>query len=89
MSFSKYILGSLVADAISMPVHWYYDRNKLDRDYGRPVIRGLKTLIQIVFYGGLHTILPSQNLIFSMARKSIRGKERSIITNILMPEKIP
>ena len=26
-------LGSLVADAVSMPVHWYYDRNALDRDY--------------------------------------------------------
>jgi ADP-ribosylglycohydrolase len=26
-------LGSLVADAVSMPVHWYYDRAALDRDY--------------------------------------------------------
>jgi ADP-ribosyl-[dinitrogen reductase] hydrolase len=26
-------LGSLVADAVSMPVHWYYDRGALDRDY--------------------------------------------------------
>ena len=25
--------GSLVADAISMPVHWYYNTNALDRDY--------------------------------------------------------
>lgn len=25
--------GSLIADALSMPVHWYYDRNALDRDY--------------------------------------------------------
>ena len=33
MSFQNAFLGSLVADAISMPVHWYYDRNKLDRDY--------------------------------------------------------
>ena len=25
--------GSLIADALSMPVHWYYDRDALDRDY--------------------------------------------------------
>ena len=28
------MLGSLSADAVSMPVHWYYDTQKLDRDYG-------------------------------------------------------
>ncbi|MFM8579151.1 MAG: ADP-ribosylglycohydrolase family protein, partial [Planctomycetaceae bacterium] len=27
-------IGSLVADAVSMPVHWYYDQAALDRDYG-------------------------------------------------------
>jgi ADP-ribosylglycohydrolase len=27
-------LGSLAADAVSMPVHWYYDTAALDRDYG-------------------------------------------------------
>jgi ADP-ribosyl-[dinitrogen reductase] hydrolase len=27
-------LGSLVADAVAMPVHWYYDRQALARDYG-------------------------------------------------------
>jgi ADP-ribosyl-[dinitrogen reductase] hydrolase len=27
-------LGSLVADALSMPVHWYYDRNALREEYG-------------------------------------------------------
>ncbi|MFY8215495.1 MAG: ADP-ribosylglycohydrolase family protein [Chthoniobacterales bacterium] len=27
--------GALVADALSMPVHWYYDTNALRRDYGR------------------------------------------------------
>jgi ADP-ribosylglycohydrolase len=27
------MLGALVADAISMPVHWYYDTDLLDRDY--------------------------------------------------------
>jgi ADP-ribosylglycohydrolase len=27
-------LGSLIADAVAMPVHWYYDRDALDRDYG-------------------------------------------------------
>ena len=26
-------LGSLVADAVAMPVHWYYDQVALDRDY--------------------------------------------------------
>lgn len=26
-------LGSLIADAVAMPVHWYYDRQALDRDY--------------------------------------------------------
>jgi ADP-ribosyl-[dinitrogen reductase] hydrolase len=26
--------GSLVADAVAMPVHWYYDTAALDRDYG-------------------------------------------------------
>lgn len=24
-----------MADALAMPVHWYYDRAALDRDYGR------------------------------------------------------
>jgi len=27
-------LGALVADAVAMPVHWYYDREALRRDYG-------------------------------------------------------
>lgn len=27
-------LGSLVADAVAMPGHWYYDREALRRDYG-------------------------------------------------------
>jgi ADP-ribosyl-[dinitrogen reductase] hydrolase len=26
--------GSLAADALAMPVHWYYDRAALLRDYG-------------------------------------------------------
>ena len=26
--------GSLLADALAMPVHWYYDRDALRRDYG-------------------------------------------------------
>jgi ADP-ribosyl-[dinitrogen reductase] hydrolase len=26
-------LGSLVGDALAMPVHWYYDQRALDRDY--------------------------------------------------------
>ncbi len=28
------LAGSLIADAVSMPVHWYYDREALRRDYG-------------------------------------------------------
>lgn len=28
-------LGSLAADALAMPVHWYYDRSALARDYGQ------------------------------------------------------
>lgn len=31
-------LGSLVADAFSMPVHWYYDREAMDTDY--PNLKG-------------------------------------------------
>ncbi len=27
-------LGSLIADAVAMPVHWYYNTQALDRDYG-------------------------------------------------------
>jgi ADP-ribosyl-[dinitrogen reductase] hydrolase len=36
--FGNAFEGSLVADALSMPVHWYYNREALDRDYG-PVNR--------------------------------------------------
>ncbi len=32
--FHDAYLGSLVADAVAMPVHWYYDTPALDRDYG-------------------------------------------------------
>jgi ADP-ribosyl-[dinitrogen reductase] hydrolase len=28
------LFGSLAADAVAMPVHWYYDRAALKRDYG-------------------------------------------------------
>ncbi len=34
MSLQSAFLGSLIADAVSMPVHWYYDVKALDRDYG-------------------------------------------------------
>ncbi len=36
--FHNAYLGSLVADAVSMPVHWYYDRDALLAEYGE--IRG-------------------------------------------------
>ncbi len=29
------LLGALAADAVAMPVHWYYDRAALARDYGQ------------------------------------------------------
>jgi len=29
------LFGSLAADAVAMPVHWYYDRAALERDYGK------------------------------------------------------
>lgn len=29
------MLGAFAADAVAMPVHWYYDTSALDRDYGR------------------------------------------------------
>ncbi len=29
------LLGALAADAVAMPVHWYYDRTALVRDYGQ------------------------------------------------------
>jgi ADP-ribosyl-[dinitrogen reductase] hydrolase len=32
--FPGALLGALVADAVAMPVHWYYDRAALVRDYG-------------------------------------------------------
>jgi len=32
--FENAYLGSLVADAVSMPVHWYYDREALRAEYG-------------------------------------------------------
>ena len=31
--YKNAILGALVADAFSMPVHWYYNTNALDRDF--------------------------------------------------------
>ncbi|WP_411826472.1 ADP-ribosylglycohydrolase family protein [Luteolibacter sp. AS25] len=33
-TFKNAYLGSLVADAASMPVHWYYDREALRNEYG-------------------------------------------------------
>lgn len=33
-AFETGYVGSLVADAVAMPVHWYYDTDALDRDYG-------------------------------------------------------
>jgi len=34
MTLRNAYLGSLVADALAMPGHWYYDREALVRDYG-------------------------------------------------------
>lgn len=33
-TFEKAYFGSRIADALAMPVHWYYDREALRRDYG-------------------------------------------------------
>lgn len=33
--YKNALLGALAADAVAMPVHWYYDTSALDRDYGR------------------------------------------------------
>ena len=65
MSLQNAFLGSLVADAVSMPVHWYYNREALDRDYGdfsefcQP-----KNPIRTVFYGEVNLFLKAQKLIF-------------------------
>lgn len=32
--FLNAFLGTLVGDALAMPVHWYYDTSAMDRDYG-------------------------------------------------------
>jgi ADP-ribosyl-[dinitrogen reductase] hydrolase len=32
---AQVLLGSLVADSVAMPVHWYYDQAALDHDYPR------------------------------------------------------
>mgnify|MGYP003322087747 CR=1 FL=1 len=34
MLAAKPFLGSLIADALALPGHWYYDRAALVRDYG-------------------------------------------------------
>lgn len=34
-TYQQAMHGALVADAVAMPVHWYYDTDALDRDYGR------------------------------------------------------
>lgn len=34
MHMQNAFLGSLVADALAMPVHWYYDVEAMDSDYG-------------------------------------------------------
>ena len=34
-TYKQAMLGALAADAVAMPVHWYYNTSALDRDYGR------------------------------------------------------
>jgi ADP-ribosyl-[dinitrogen reductase] hydrolase len=34
IEYPKAFTGSLIADAVAMPVHWYYDREALRREYG-------------------------------------------------------
>ena len=64
MSLQNAFLGSLVADAVSMPVHWYYNREALDRDYGDFSICQPRTPIRTVFYGEVNLFLKAQKLIF-------------------------
>lgn len=37
MKVRNCLLGAFLGDALAMPVHWYYDRAALARDYGRVV----------------------------------------------------
>lgn len=37
MRVQNCLLGAFLGDAMAMPVHWYYDRAALGRDYGRVV----------------------------------------------------
>lgn len=43
-SYQAAFQGSLIADALAMPVHWYYDREALDRDY--PDLSNFKNPLQ-------------------------------------------
>ena len=56
MSLQNAFLGSLVADAVSMPVHWYYNRGALDRTMEiSPLIADQKTLILTAYFGEVNS----------------------------------
>jgi ADP-ribosylglycohydrolase len=40
-TYDNAMLGSLIADAVAMPVHWYYDTNALDADF--PNLHGFES----------------------------------------------
>jgi hypothetical protein len=37
MRVQNCLLGAFLGDTMAMPLHWYYDRAALGRDYGRVV----------------------------------------------------
>ena len=84
MSLQNAFLGSLVTDAVSMPVHWYYNRIKLDRDYGdftgycKPRIP-----TRTVFYGAVNLCLKVPKLTFWEIRSNTGENKGFITTNFL------
>ena len=74
MSFQNAFLGSLVGDAVSMPVHWYYNTDALDRTTAIFRITWLQNLIiQTVFYGDRSVILLAEKMIFITTSQDIGG----------------
>ena len=79
MSLQNAFIGSLAADAFSMPMHWYYGVNALDADYGS--VTGYHApylLIPTVFCGGRSIPPPDQRLTFCTIKRSFGGREGSL-----------
>ncbi|CAM9869210.1 unnamed protein product [Choristocarpus tenellus] len=58
------LLGTYIGDALAMPVHWYYDRAQLRRDFG-----------QITTYEKPKTILPGSIMNLSSTSGAGRGSD--------------